>query len=58
VVYLQETGGTSPAPQFAVAEAAFAADSRSFAPTQISSGDVDVTAGVSAVFAIVIPAAQ
>lgn len=59
VVFLQETGGTSPAPSFAVSGAAFAEDAaRSFAPTQISSGDVDVTASVSAVFAIVIPAAQ
>ncbi|HIF13660.1 MAG TPA: DUF541 domain-containing protein [Dehalococcoidia bacterium] len=59
VVYLEETGGTSPAPIFAAAEAAFSGDqARSFAPTQISSGDVDVTASVSAVFAIVIPAAR
>jgi uncharacterized protein YggE len=59
VVYLQETGGTSPAPQFAITQAAFAEDSaRGFAPTQISSGDVDVTASLSAVFAIVIPAAR
>ena len=59
VVYLQETGGTSPEPMFAVAEASFFGDSaRSFAPTQVSPGDVDVTASVSAVFAIVIPAAQ
>ncbi|MBT3942245.1 MAG: SIMPL domain-containing protein [Chloroflexi bacterium] len=59
VVFLQETGGTSPAPSFAVSESFGGADqARSFAPTQISSGDVDVTASVSAVFAIVIPAAQ
>jgi len=59
IVYLQETGGTSPEPMFAVAEASFFGDSaRSFAPTQVSPGDVDVTANVSAVFAIVIPAAQ
>lgn len=59
VVFLQETSGTSPDPTFAVAQSAFAEDAaRSFAPTQISSGDVDVTASVSAVFAIVIPAAQ
>ena len=59
VVFLQETGGTSPAPVFAVPALAFAEDSiRSFAPTPISSGDVDVTASVSVVFAIVIPAAQ
>ncbi len=58
VVFLQETGGTSPAPAMVQGEMAFAADSRAFAPTQISSGDVDVTASVSAVFAIVIPAAQ
>ena len=44
---------------FAVAEGAFGVDAaRSFAPTPISSGDVDVTASVSAVFAIVIPAAR
>ena len=58
VVFLQETGGTSPvavpAPMMAFTEHSV----RSFAPTQISSGDVDVTASVSAVFAIVIPAAQ
>ena len=59
VVFLQETGGTSPAPLMAIAASAFTEDSaRSCAPTQISSGDVDVTASVSAVFAIVIPAAQ
>ena len=58
VVFLQETGGTSPvavpAPMMAFTEHSV----RSFAPTQISSGDVDVTASVSAVFAIVIPAVQ
>ena len=58
VVFLQETGGTSPvavpAPMMAFTEHSV----RSFAPTQISSGDVDVTANVSAVFAIVIPAVQ
>ena len=58
VVFLQETGGTSPvavpAPMMAFTEDSV----RSFAPTQISSGDVDVTASVSAVFAIVIPAVQ
>ena len=58
VVFLQETGGTSPvavpAPMMAFTEDSV----RSFAPTQISSGDVDVTANVSAVFAIVIPAVQ
>ena len=58
VVFLQETGGISPAP-VAVAAPAFAeAGARAFVSTQISSGDVDVTASVSAVFAIVIPAVQ
>ncbi|MFP6678610.1 MAG: SIMPL domain-containing protein [Dehalococcoidia bacterium] len=56
VVYLQETGGTSPAPSYGATASGFSEDfARSFAPTQISSGDVDVTASVSVVFAIVVP---
>ena len=58
VVFLQETGGTSPSAVTIQSSAAYAEDSRAFAPTQISSGGVDVTASVSAVFAIVIPAVQ
>ncbi|MDA1256977.1 MAG: SIMPL domain-containing protein [Chloroflexi bacterium] len=59
VVFLQETGGPSPVFSVTQSGAAFSDESiRSFAPTPISSGDVDVTASVSAVFAIVIPAAQ
>jgi uncharacterized protein YggE len=58
VVFLQETGRTSPSGVTMKSGASFAEDSSAFAPTQISSGDVDVTASVSAVFAIVIPAVQ
>ena len=58
VVFLQETGGISPDPVAVAAHDLRDPVFGAFAPTQISSGDVDVTASVSAVFAIVIPAVQ